>query len=365
MTSSHDYKKDKRNKNIKIYINGKFFLRKDAKISVFDSGFLLGDGCWTGIRLHNDKLLFLEDHLKRLFDDAKAISLKIPYDKKSIGKMIYKTVEKNDMKTDVHIRLVISRGIKSTPYQDPEFTISPPTIVIIPEYKKADEKIYKKGLVLKTVNIIRGPHNVQDPRINSLSKLNCILACIEAKKKNADEALMFDINGNIATNNSTHFFFIKNKTVYTSTGEFCVRGITRKNIIDICKKNSSIYTCSIHSDSNFPYEKKQGWLDVSLPSAIGDNEYLEILKKNLQSIHDQITPDIVLYDAGVDIFLDDKLGNLKVSLEGIRERDHTVLDHYKKQDIPIATVIGGGYSKNNQELASRHGIIFETAIKYL
>ena len=135
--------------------------------------------------------------------------------------------------------------------------------------------------------------------------------------------------------------------------------------IDICKKYSSIYTCSIHSDSNFPYEKKQGWIDVSLPSSIGDDQYLETLKQTLQSIHNQITPDIVLYDAGVDIFLDDKLGNLKVSLEGIRERDHTVLDHYKKQDIPIATVIGGGYSKDNQELASRHGIIFETAIKYL
>ena len=135
--------------------------------------------------------------------------------------------------------------------------------------------------------------------------------------------------------------------------------------IDICKKYSSIYTCSIHSDNNFPYEKKQGWIDVSLPSSIGDNQYLETLKQTLQSIHNQITPDIVLYDAGVDIFLDDKLGNLKVSLEGIRERDHTVLDHYKKQDIPIATVIGGGYSKDNQELASRHGIIFETAIKYL
>ena len=134
--------------------------------------------------------------------------------------------------------------------------------------------------------------------------------------------------------------------------------------IDICKKYSSIYTCSIHSDSNFPYEKKQGWIDVSLPSSIGDDQYLETLKQTLQSIHNQITPDIVLYDAGVDIFLDDKLGNLKVSLEGIRERDHTVLDHYKKQDIPIATVIGGGYSKDNQELASRHGIIFETAIKY-
>ncbi len=238
MPSSHDYKKDKRNENIKIYINGKFFLRKYAKISVFDSGFLLGDGCWTGIRLHNNKLLYLNEHIKRLFDDAKAISLKIPYNKKLLGEVIYKTIKKNNMETDVHIRIIISRGIKSTPYQDPGFTISPPTIVIIPEYKKPDQKIYARGLTLKTVNIIRGPHNVQDPRINSLSKLNCILACIEAKKKRADEALMFDINGNIATNNSTHFFFIKNKTVYTSNGEFCVRGITRKNIIDICIKNS-------------------------------------------------------------------------------------------------------------------------------
>ena len=135
--------------------------------------------------------------------------------------------------------------------------------------------------------------------------------------------------------------------------------------IDICKKYSSIYTCSIHSNSNFPYEKKQGWMDVSLPSAIGDDEYLETLKKTLQSIHEQITPDIVLYDAGVDIFFDDKLGNLKVSLDGIKQRDHMVLDHYRKKNIPIATVIGGGYSKNHQELASRHGIIFETAIKYL
>ena len=135
--------------------------------------------------------------------------------------------------------------------------------------------------------------------------------------------------------------------------------------IDICKKYSSIYTCSIHSNSNFPYEKKHGWMDVSLPSAIGDDEYLETLKKTLQSIHEQITPDIVLYDAGVDIFFDDKLGNLKVSLDGIKQRDHMVLDHYRKKNIPIATVIGGGYSKDHQELASRHGIIFETAIKYL
>ena len=237
MTSSHDYNKDKRNKNIKIYINNKFYPRNKASISVFDSGFLLGDGVWTGIRLHNNKLLFLKEHLNRLYNDAKTISLKIPFSKITLGKKIYSTIKINKMESDVHIRVVISRGIKSTPYQDPSFTISPPTIVIIPEYKKPNNLLYKKGLILKTVNIMRGHKNVQDPVLNSLSKLNCILACIEAKKKKADEGLMFDINGNIATNNSTHFFFIKNKTVFTSSGKYCVKGITRLNVINICKKN--------------------------------------------------------------------------------------------------------------------------------
>ena len=237
MTSSHDYKKDRRNDKIKIFVNGKFLDRNNAKISVFDSGFLLGDGVWSGIRLHNGKLLFLKDHLQRLYDDAKAISLKIHVNKKELTKYLIQTVKKNKMLSDVHIRLIISRGIKSTPYQDPSFTISKPTIVIIPEYKKPDEKLYKKGLILKTVKTIRGPKNVQDPVLNTLSKLNCILACIEAKKNNADEALMHDINGNIATNNSTHFFFIKDNKVYTSTGNYCVKGITRKNVIDICKSN--------------------------------------------------------------------------------------------------------------------------------
>ena len=237
MTSSHDYKKDRRNDKIKIFVNGKFLDRNNAKISVFDSGFLLGDGVWSGIRLHKGKLLFLTEHLQRLYDDAKAISLKIHVNKKELTKYLIQTVKKNKMLSDVHIRLIISRGIKSTPYQDPSFTISKPTIVIIPEYKKPDEKLYKKGLILKTVKTIRGPKNVQDPVLNTLSKLNCILACIEAKKNNADEALMHDINGNIATNNSTHFFFVKDNKVYTSTGNYCVKGITRKNVIDICKAN--------------------------------------------------------------------------------------------------------------------------------
>ncbi len=237
MPSSHDFVKDKRNKKIKIFINNKFYSRENAKISVFDSSALLGDGIWSGIRYHNNKFLFLKDHLDRLFNDARKISLKIHLTKKQISKILHDTVNINKMKTDVHIRLVISRGIKSTPYQDPAFTVSKPTIIVIPEYKQPQESIYKKGLVLKTVKTIRGPHNVQDPRINSLSKLNCILACIEAKKQKADEALMFDINGNIATNNSTHFFYIFNNKVITSKGKYCVDGITRKNVIKICKKN--------------------------------------------------------------------------------------------------------------------------------
>ena len=237
MVSSHDFIDDKRNKNIKIYINGKFYKRKDAKISVFDSSTMLGDGIWDSLRYHNNNFIFLKEHLDRLYKDAKLIDLKIHLTRKKISEALIKTIKINKMKTDVHLRIIISRGIKSTPYQSPKVTISKPTIIIIPEYKKPDIKAYKKGLKLVTVKTIRGPINVQNPQINSLSKLNCILACIEANKKNADEALMFDINGNIATNNSTHFFFVKNKTVFTSTGKYCVTGITRQKIIDLCKKN--------------------------------------------------------------------------------------------------------------------------------
>ncbi len=237
MVSSHDFIDDKRNKNIKIYINGKFYKRKDAKISVFDSSTLLGDGIWDSLRYHNNNFIFLKEHLDRLYKDAKLIDLKIHLTRKKISEALIKTIKINKMKTDVHLRIIISRGIKSTPYQSPKVTISKPTIIIIPEYKKPDIQTYKKGLKLVTVKTIRGPINVQNPQINSLSKLNCILACIEANKKNADEALMFDINGNIATNNSTHFFFVKNKTVFTSSGKYCVTGITRQKIIDLCKKN--------------------------------------------------------------------------------------------------------------------------------
>ncbi len=237
MVSSHDFVDDKRNKNIKIYINGKFYKRKDAKISVFDSSTMLGDGIWDSLRYHNNNFIFIKEHLDRLYKDAKLIDLKIHLSRKKLTEALIKTIKINKMKTDIHLRIIVSRGIKSTPYQSPKVTISKPTIIIIPEYKKPDIKAYKRGLKLVTVKTIRGPINVQNPQINSLSKLNCILACIEANKKNADEALMFDINGNVATNNSTHFFFVKNNTVFTSTGKYCVTGITRQKIIDLCKKN--------------------------------------------------------------------------------------------------------------------------------
>ena len=235
MVSSHDFLKDKRNKNIKIYVNGKFYHRDKAKISVFDSSALLGHGIWDSLRYHNNKFIFLKMHLDRLYKDAKLTDIKIPLNRNQITSLLHKTVKLNKIKTDGHLRIIVSRGIKSTPYQSPKVTVTEPSIIIIPEFKKPDTKVYKKGLKLVTVNTIRGPLNVQNPQINSLSKLNCILACIEAQKKGADEALMFDINKNIATCNSTHFFFIKNNCVYTSTGKFCVTGITRQKIIDICK----------------------------------------------------------------------------------------------------------------------------------
>jgi len=235
---THDYLEDPRNSEVLVYVNGKFFPRQDAKISVFDSGFLLGDGVWEGIRLHNGKLLFLEEHLERLFWGASKIDMDLGKTLGEITEMVYDTIIKNDMFTGVHLRLIVSRGVKSTPYQDPSFTISEPSIVVIPEYKLPSPKIQSSGLKLVSVNTIRGSELIQDHRINSLSKFNCIQACIDAHRKGGDEGLMLDPHGYVSTCNSTHFFMVKDKSIWTSTGEYCLKGITRQNIIDICKTHS-------------------------------------------------------------------------------------------------------------------------------
>jgi len=235
MPSTHDYIMDKRNKEIQIYINGEFYHRSEANVSVMDSGFLLGDGVWEGIRLHKNVLIHLGDHLIRLYTGAKSIAMDIPLSKQELKSAIMKTTQINNMETDVHIRLIVSRGIKKTPYQNPNVTISPPTIVIIPEYKKASETVKKTGITIGTVETIRD-YQVQDPRINSLSKHNCIAACIEANRLGVDEGLMLDPHGFVSTCNSTNFFIVKNGEVWTSTGQYCLNGVTRQSIIKLCKK---------------------------------------------------------------------------------------------------------------------------------
>lgn len=236
MASTHDYKIDSRNEDIMIYINGQFFHRSEAKVSVMDSGYLLGDGVWEGIRLYKGSLIHLDKHLNRLFSGAKAIAMDIDQTKQQIELAIRSTLEKNRMESDVHIRLIISRGIKSTPYQDPKVTVGKPTLVIIPEYKKASEQVKIKGITLGTVKTIRD-NRTQDPRINSLSKHNCIAACIEADKMGVDEGLMLDPHGYVSTCNSTNFFIIRDQEVWTSSGKYCLNGVTRSNVIDLCKEN--------------------------------------------------------------------------------------------------------------------------------
>jgi branched-chain amino acid aminotransferase len=236
---THEYHDDPRNAEILIHVNGELVPRAQASISVFDSGFVLGDGVWEGLRLHRGRLLFLDDHLKRLYAGARALDFDVGLDREALTEALYATVRANGMHDNVHVRLMVTRGLKSTPYQDPRVTVGAATIVIIAEHKQPDPEIIERGVRLATVHVRRGPPDVQDPRINSHSKLNCILACIQATKAGADEALMLDPHGFVATCNSTHFFIVRDQEVWTSTGKYCLAGITRANVIDICHQHGT------------------------------------------------------------------------------------------------------------------------------
>ncbi|MDZ4348614.1 MAG: aminotransferase class IV [Xanthomonadaceae bacterium] len=231
---AHDFHDDPRNADILIHINGALVPRAQAVVSVFDSGFVLGDGVWEGIRVHGGHPVFLEAHLDRLFEGARAIALDIGLDQAALTDAIYRTLEANGMRDGVHIRLMVTRGLKRTPYQDPRVCIGPATVVIIPEYKSATPQTLERGLRLFTVHVRRGAPDVQDPRLNSHSKLNCITACIQATAAGADEALMLDPDGFVATCNSTHFFIVRRGQVWTSTGDYCLHGITRENVLRVC-----------------------------------------------------------------------------------------------------------------------------------
>ena len=234
---THDYVDDPRNADVLISLNGKLVPRADATVSVFDSGFILGDGIWEGLRVHAGRIAFLDQHLDRLWEGAAALDIDLGHTRVSLTQELTELLKANNMTDGVHIRLMVSRGVKATPYQDPRVTISPPTIVIIPEYKTAQPETLTRGINLFTVHVRRGAPDVQDPKLNSHSKINCILACIQATKAGADEALMLDPQGFVATCNSTHFFIVKRGEVWTSSGNYCLGGITRGNVLRVCREN--------------------------------------------------------------------------------------------------------------------------------
>lgn len=233
----HDYVYDERNADIQVSINGELKHRDQATVSVFESGYLLGDGVWEGMRVHAGGVAFLDEHLKRLYAGAKTIDMDIGLTREQLAQQLFDCLKAQDMQDGVHIRLMVTRGVKKTPYQGPRFTITPPTIVIIPEYKSPVPEIQAKGVSLFTAHVRRTGPAEQDQKLNSHSKLNCILACIQADKAGADEALMLDPDGFVATCNSTHFFIVRDGEVWTSPPEYCLGGITRANIIRVCREN--------------------------------------------------------------------------------------------------------------------------------
>lgn len=238
MSATHDFIEDPRNENVMIYVNGVLVPRRDAKISVFDSGFLLGDGFWESFRIHNGQLAFFDRHMERLFENAKALAIDLPFGTAQIHQALTQTIQANQLDDTAHLRLIITRGIKKTPYQDPRVNVGSPTMVIIGEYKAANPKVVESGIRLFTVHVRRGAPDVLDPKLHTLSKLNCILARIQATQAGADEALMLDPHGFVATCNSTNFFIVRRNEVWTSTGDYCLHGTTRGVVIDICRANA-------------------------------------------------------------------------------------------------------------------------------
>jgi branched-chain amino acid aminotransferase len=230
--TTHQAQEDARNERIKIWLNGSVVPKDDAKVSVYDSGFMLGDGVWEGLRLYNGTWAFVDEHLDRLFEAAKAIDLDIGMTRDQVFQAILETQKANDMQTDAHARLMVTRGVKTRPFQHPSLSQQGPTITIIMEHSKP--KI-ARPIRLATVPHLRGLPMTQDPKLNSHSKLNCILACIAAEKAGADEALMLDLHGFVNTTNACNFFIVRKGEVWTSTGDYCMNGITRQKVIDLCR----------------------------------------------------------------------------------------------------------------------------------
>ena len=232
---THQADEDQRNDSILIYVNGKIVPKAEAMVSVYDSGFMLGDGVWEGIRLYNGRWAFLDEHTDRLFEAAKAIDLDIGLTRDLIKMAVTDTQSANFMTHDAHARLMVTRGVKTRPFQNPRLSQQGPTVVIIMEHSHQN---LPRPIQLATVPHMRGLPMTQDPKLNSHSKLNCILACIAAQKAGADEALMLDVHGFVNTTNACNFFIVRRGQVWTSTGDYCMNGITRQKVIDLCRANA-------------------------------------------------------------------------------------------------------------------------------
>lgn len=235
--STHTAQEDERNRHVKIYVNGDIVPKSEAKVSVYDSGFMLGDGVWEGLRLYNGQWAFFEDHMDRLFNSLKTISIKVDFGPEDIRDILSRTAAANAMMNDAHCRLMITRGRKAKPFQHPGLSRFGPTIVAIIEHSKPSEQLQNKGINLATVPQVRGLPMSQDPKLNSHSKLNCVIACLQAEQAGADEALMLDPHGFVNTTNACNFFIVRRGEVWTSTGDYCMNGVTRGKVIQLCRDN--------------------------------------------------------------------------------------------------------------------------------
>ncbi|MHA1566324.1 MAG: aminotransferase class IV [Alphaproteobacteria bacterium] len=232
--SAHESEDDSRNENVFCFLDGKIVPRSEARVSIYDSGFMLGDGIWEGIRLHRGVWVFLNEHLDRLFEGGLALDLDFRMTRADLVEALASLARANEMTDNAHARLMITRGLKSRPFQHPSLSKSGPTVAIIMEHSRP---AMARALRLFTVAHHRGLPLTQDPKLNSHSKLNCILACIQAEKAGADEALMLDPQGFVNTTNSCNFFIVRKGAVWTSTGDYCLNGITRQKVIDLCRSN--------------------------------------------------------------------------------------------------------------------------------
>lgn len=232
--STHAAEEDTRNEAILIWVDGRLLPKREAVVSVYDSGFMLGDGVWEGLRLYDGRWAFMDEHLDRLWEAAKAIDLDIGRTRDEIRQALLDTQGANGMTTDAHARLMVTRGVKTRPFQHPSLSQRGPTTVIIMEHSRPR---LPRPIRLATVPHMRGLPMTQDPKLNSHSKLNCILACIAAQKAGADEALMLDVHGFVNTTNACNLFIVRRGEVWTSTGDYCMNGITRGKVIALCREN--------------------------------------------------------------------------------------------------------------------------------